>query len=332
MNHISTNMKNIAIICGGYSGEYDISVQSAKMVKKNLDTNKYNSYVIVIEKDNWYYKDNSDNKHPINKNDFTLVEGNGTIKFDGIFNAIHGTPGEDGKILGYFDMLNIPYTSCGMDTSALTFNKYLCNKFVQSIGVNVAGSYSYIIGDKINKDDIINSLGLPLFIKPARSGSSVGISKVRSADDFDNAVAIAFKEDNIILIEEFIDGREIACGLFLKNKELTILPLTEIISKNDFFDYEAKYTHGFADEITPPINLKIEQETDIKAVSSLLYNKLGCKGVVRIDYILTETMLYFIEINTVPGMSPASIVPKQAEAMGITITELFNTVVEEMFN
>ena len=325
-------MKNIAIVCGGYSGEYDISIQSAEMVRTNIDNFKYNSYIIVIEKDNWYYKGDSNEKYLINKNTFTLKLENETIRFDGVFNAIHGTPGEDGKLLGYFDLLDIPYTSCGMDTSALTFNKYLCNKFVQSIGVNVASSYSFVIGNKIDKDDVINSLGLPLFIKPARSGSSVGISKVRSAADFDNAVAIAFKEDDIILIEEFIDGREIACGLFLKNKELNILPLTEIISKNDFFDYEAKYTHGFADEITPPINLKIEQETDIKAVSSLLFNKLGCKGVVRIDYILTETMLYFIEINTVPGMSPASIVPKQAEAMGITVAELFNTVVEEMFN
>lgn len=324
-------MKNIAIVCGGYSGEYEISVQSAKMVKKNLDSSKYKSYIVVIEKDSWYYEDDTNKKHLVNKNDFTLNLSHHIIKFDGVFNAIHGTPGEDGKLLGYFDLLNIPYTSCEMDTSALTFNKYLCNNFVQSLGMNVAKSVSYLAGDNINKDEVISSLELPLFIKPARSGSSVGISKVGSADDFDNAVKKAFKADDRILIEEFIDGHEIACGLFLKNKELNILPLTEIISKNDFFDYEAKYTHGLADEITPPVNLTIEHETDIKAMSSLLYNKLGCKGVVRIDYILTETTLYFIEINTVPGLSPASIVPKQAEAMGITVAQLFNTVVENMF-
>ncbi len=324
-------MKNIAIVCGGYSGEYNISVQSAEMVKKNLDNNKYNSYIIVIEKDNWYYKSDSNKEYPVNKNDFTLILENNTIKFDGIFNAIHGTPGEDGKLLGYFDMLSIPYTSCSMDTSALTFNKYLCNKFVQSIGINVADSYSFVIGDKINKNDVINSLGLPLFIKPARSGSSVGVTKVNLAGEFDKAVKLAYKEDERILIEENIDGREIACGLFLKNKELNILPLTEIISKNDFFDYEAKYTVGFAEEVTPPANLNFDHETDIKAISSLLYNKLGCKGVVRVDYILTDTMLYFIEINTVPGMTSASIVPKQAEAMGITVAELFNTAIEGMF-
>ena len=325
-------MKNIAIVCGGYSGEYPISVQSAEMVKKNLDSTKYNSYIIVIERDSWYYKDDTNMKHLLNKNDFTIKPENNIIKFDGVFNAIHGTPGEDGKLLGYFDLLNIPYTSCDMDTSALTFNKYLCNKFVQSLGINVAPSFSFVAGEEINKEDVIESLGLPLFIKPARSGSSVGISKVHTSDEFDNAVIVAFKADDRILIEENIDGREIACGLFIKNSKLNVLPLTEIISKNDFFDYEAKYTKGLADEITPPENLSIEHEIDIKAFSSFLYSKLGCKGVVRIDYMLTKTDLYFIEINTVPGLSPASIVPKQAKAMGIRIGDLFGAVVENMFN
>ncbi len=324
-------MKNIAIICGGYSGEYQISVQSAKMVKIHLDSSRYNSFVIVIEKDQWYYKDENNTIHMINRNDFSLNLNKLTIKFDGIFNAIHGTPGEDGKLLGYFDMLNIPYSSCEMDTSALTFNKYLCNSYVKNIGIVVAQSFSFLAGEKINKDEVIRALGFPIFIKPARSGSSVGISKVDNADDFDIAVENAFKIDNRILIEETIVGREIACGLFLKNNKLNVLPLTEIISKNDFFDYEAKYTSGLADEVTPPTNLASEHETDIKALSALLYNKLGCRGIVRIDYILTESNLYFIEINTVPGLSPASIVPKQAEAMGISIGELFNTVVENMF-
>jgi len=324
-------MKNIAIVCGGFSGEYQISIQSAKMVKTNLDSSKYNSYVIVIEKGQWYYEDKSASKHIINKDDFSLTLNNQIIKFDGIFNAIHGTPGEDGKLLGYFDMLNIRYTSCEMDTSALTFNKYLCNNYVKTLGIVVAQSFSFLDGDIINKDEVINTLGLPLFIKPARSGSSVGISKITKADDFDAAIKNAFITDSRVLIEETIVGREIACGLFLKNNNLVVLPLTEIISKNDFFDYEAKYTSGLADEVTPPINLAPEHETDIKALSSLLYNKLGCRGIIRIDYILTESNLYFIEINTVPGLSPASIVPKQAEAMGISVGELFNTVVENMF-
>ena len=324
-------MKNIAIICGGFSGEYDISVQSAIMVSNNLDKTKYNSYIIVIERNQWYYKDEKNNKYYILKDNFSLKIENNYIKFDGIFNAIHGTPGEDGSILGYFDMLNIPYTSSGMDVSALTFNKYLCNNFIKSLGIDVASSLSFVLDDKINSKDVISTVGLPLFIKPARSGSSVGVSKVSSLEDFDKAITEAFKADNRIIIEEYINGREIDCGLFLNNNELNVLPLTEIITDNEFFDYEAKYTKGKANEVTPPINLNIEIETDIKATSSFIYNKLGCKGIVRRDYILTKNTLYFIEINTVPGLSEASIVPKQADAMGIGISQLFNTAVNNMF-
>ena len=324
-------MKNIAIVCGGYSGEYNISVETAETVKNNLDSSKYVSYIIYIEKNGWYYRDKKNTSYRINITDFSLSLPEKTVKFDGIFNAIHGTPGEDGKILGYFDMLNIPYTSCNMEISALTFNKYLCNKFVQSIGVNVAKSFSFLSGENINKDEVIESLGLPLFIKPTKSGSSVGVSKVNNVGEFDKAVETAFKEDDRILIEEFIDGREFGCGLFLNNRSLNILPLTEIISKNDFFDYEAKYSGGQADEITPPVNLSIEDETGIKATSSLLFNALGCMGVVRIDYILSNSKLYFIEINTVPGMSKASIIPQQVEAMGMKVDQLFDIVVENMF-
>lgn len=324
-------MKNIAIICGGYSGEYEISIQSALMVGTNLDKNKYNSFAIIINRDDWYYMDSNNAKHYINKNDFSLDLEEDTIKFDGVFNAIHGTPGEDGKILGYFDMLNIPYTSSSMDVSSLTFNKYLCNNFVKSLGLNVANSFSFVVGDNIDNKSIIETLGLPVFVKPARSGSSVGVTKVNNSDELDNAITIAFEADSRIIIEEFISGREIDCGLFKNKNELIVLPLTEIITNNEFFDYEAKYTQGKADEVSPPNDLAAEHELDIKAVSALLYNKLGCKGIVRVDYILTETSLYFIEINTVPGLSQASIVPKQAEAMGISISELFNIAVENMF-
>ncbi len=324
-------MKNIAIICGGYSGEYDISVQSAAMVSLHLDSSLFNSYVIVIQKDDWHYENNNGDRYSIDRNNFTLQMENTVVKFDGVFNAIHGTPGEDGKILGYFDTLSIPYTSCDMDVSALTFNKYLCNKFVSSLGLNIANSFSFVEGDTIDKKLVIDTIGLPLFVKPARSGSSVGVSKVSNEEDFEDSIEIAFKADNRIIIEEFLDGREIDCGLFKNKNELVVLPLTEIITDNEFFDYEAKYTNGKANEVTPPENLNIEHELDIKAVSSLLYNKLGCKGIVRIDYILTNEKLYFIEINTVPGLSRASIVPKQAEAMEMSISELFNIAVNNMF-
>jgi D-alanine-D-alanine ligase len=325
-------MKNIAIVCGGYSGEYNISIESAQMVKKNLDKSIFNSYVIIIKQDDWYYVDESGVKNYLNKGNFRLTLPDKEVVFDGVFNAIHGTPGEDGKLLGYLDMLGIPYTSCDMDVSALTFNKYLCNNFVKTLGIKVANSVSFVLGEVINMKEVIETLGLPVFVKPARSGSSVGVSKVVDAEGLSKAINNAFNYDNRILIEETIVGREIDCGLYRSKNELVVLPLTEIITNNDFFDYEAKYTIGKADEITPPINLNIDKETDIKAISSFLYNKLGCTGIVRIDYILTDDRLYFIELNTVPGLSKASIVPKQVEAMGIPISNLFNTLINNMFS
>jgi D-alanine-D-alanine ligase len=324
-------MKNIAIVCGGFSGEYDISIQSAQMVKENLDSKKYNSYIIFIEKGEWYHKDEIGSIFPINRKDFSFNNGEFDIYFDGVFNAIHGEPGEDGKLLGYFDMLNIPYTSSSADVSALTFNKYLCNKFIDSIGVNTARSISFTNSEQYSIQEIIEILGLPLFVKPACSGSSVGVSKVKTADELNESIIHAFKSGDRIIIEEFIEGREIDCGLYRHNNELIILPLTEIKSENEFFDYEAKYTAGKAYEITPPENLDFNHEIELKATSSLIYNKLGCKGIVRIDFILAKTGLYFIEINTVPGMSEASIVPKQAKAMGINISDLFGLCVENMF-
>ncbi|MDP2722259.1 MAG: D-alanine--D-alanine ligase [Bacteroidales bacterium] len=325
-------MKNIAIVCGGFSGEYEISIQSARVVAENLDKNRYNSYLIVITKNRWYYQDNNGAITDIDKNDFSLpLKDNKVIRFDGVFNAIHGTPGEDGKLLGYFDMLGLPYTSCSADVSALTFNKFLCNKFVSSYGITLAKSATFVKGEAIPYEEIVQNLGMPLFVKPASSGSSVGITKVKNSSELPEAVAIAFKEGDRVIIEEFIDGREIACGLIMKNQELIVFPLTEIISKKEFFDYEAKYTKGMADEITPPVNLELQAELDIKTVSSFLYRQLNCKGFVRIDYIVAKNGIYFIEINTVPGISNASILPQQAAAMGMPIDELFAIAVDAMF-
>jgi len=325
-------MKNIAIICGGYSGEYEISISSAQVVAENLDPNRYRSFLVVITKEHWYHDTKDGQRFEINRQDFSLkMEDQTIIHFDGVFNAIHGTPGEDGKMLGYFDMLNIPYTSCSADVSALTFNKFLCNRFVSSFGITMARSVSFVKGEKINHSEIIQTLGLPLFVKPACSGSSVGISKVKTAEELPQAIETALKEDDRVIIEEFIPGREMACGLIMNKGQLTVFPLTEIISKKEFFDYEAKYTKGMADEITPPKNLDIQAELDIKTVSSFLYRQLNCKGFVRIDFIVSEAGIYFIEINTVPGISNASILPQQAEAMGMGIDELFSIATDAMF-
>lgn len=324
--------KNIAVVCGGFSGEYDISIKSGMLVAKKLDKVKYTSYLIIITSNSWYFTDQNGDKHEINKQDFTITIDNVKIVFNGVFNAIHGTPGEDGKLLGYFDMLGIPYTSCETDVSSLAFNKYFCNKYINSLGISTANSVTLRKNDNYNCNEIITKLGLPLFVKPARSGSSVGVSKVKNIEDLETAIKVAFETDDIVLTEEFLDGREFACGLFKRNNNLLVLPLCEIKSKHEFFDYEAKYTSGLAEEITPPKNLDIDNETDIKTLSSLIYNKMGCKGVVRIDYMLTKSELFFIEINTVPGLSEASIIPKQAHAMGISIDEMFNIVTDNMFS
>ena len=323
-------MKSIAIVCGGNSGEYDISIGSAQMVLKHLDRERYAAYLVVVKHKDWYYTDQDGNKFPVDKNDFSLLINDKKIVFDGVFNAIHGTPGEDGKLQGYFDMLEIPYTSCDPATSALTFNKYFCNRFVSSFGVKTADAVSILKGESYNQKEIIDRLGLPLFVKPAESGSSVGISKVNLAAEFEEAMTCAFAEGDRVLVEEFIDGREIACGLINKGAELIVFPLTEIISKKDFFDYEAKYTKGMADEVTPA-DIDEDAERDIKTLSAFLFRQMNCKGFVRFDYILTRTDLFFLEVNTIPGITEASIMPKMAEAFGMSIEEFFGIAVENMF-
>jgi len=323
-------MKKIAIICGGDSGEYEISIKSARVVKKHLDRLKYEGYLIVIRGTDWYYEDERGDKHLMDKSHFSLQRGSESIQFDAVFNAIHGTPGEDGKMQAYLDMMGIPYTSSQMDTSALTFNKHLCNKFISSYGIHVANSITFFKGDKINEAEVIQTLGLPVFVKPARSGSSVGISKVSLKSELQTAVQKAFAEDSQILIESFIKGRELTCGMINRGKELIVFPITEIISKKEFFDYEAKYTKTLADEITPA-DIDNDVEQDIKTISAFLFKQLGCKGFVRFDYILSEAGLYFIEVNTIPGMTEESILPQMAADYGMSLTELFGIALANIF-
>ena len=323
-------MKNIAIICGGDSGEYEISIRSGRVVSEHLDKDKYRGWLVEIREKNWFYRDGNGEIYLIDKNDFSLTINGEYIRFNGVFNAIHGTPGEDGKMQGYLDMLGIPYTSCGVDSSALSFNKHLCNRFISAYGVSVANSVLIRKGEKIDGEQVINSLGLPLFVKPARSGSSVGVSKVHKAEDFDEAVRKALVEDDQVLAEEFIEGRELACGLINKGEELIVFPLTEIISKKDFFDYEAKYTEGLAHEVTPA-EVDEDVEQDIKTISAFLFRQMDCKGFVRFDYILSDRGLYFLEVNAIPGMTEASLLPQMAKAFGMSITELFTIALDNLF-
>jgi D-alanine-D-alanine ligase len=322
-------MKTIAIAAGGDSSEFDISVKSAKEVGKMLSSG-YITYIIVIRGINWYWEDPKGRYHNIDKNDFSLVIDDQRIRFDGVFIAIHGTPGENGLLQGYFDMMSIPYTSCDAFCSALTFNKQACKLFLKEYGITMANAVMIRKGDHMDLSGWVKQLGLPCFVKPNDSGSSFGVTKVKREEELENAIQNAFKESDEVLIEAFMNGREVACGV-VKTKERTIvLPVTEIISKNEFFDYEAKYTPGKSDEITPA-GFSPAITNEIQRISSLIYEILGCRGIVRVDFIVIGDIPYFIEINTVPGMTKESLVPKQAAAAGISLEELYSLSVENMW-
>ena len=252
------------------------------------------------------------------------------IRFDAVFIAIHGTPGENGLLQGYFDMMGIPYTSCGAFCSALTFNKQACKLFLKDYSIPMADSVLIRAGENFDPVSIINQTGLPCFVKPNDSGSSFGVTKVKKKEELLSAISIAFKESNEVVIEAFMNGREVACGVVKTKKESIVLPVTEIISKNEFFDYEAKYTPGKSDEVTPA-DMPPAVTNEIQRLSSRIYDLLGCKGIVRVDFIIIDQKPVFLEINTIPGMTEESLIPKQAEAAGISLEELYSMVLEDLF-
>ena len=327
MNSSLNHKLNVAVVCGGYSGEFEISIQSGKVVAASLDNQKFSSFLIVVKQKDWICLCEDGSEYPVQKNDFSVETHAGKIRFDVVFNAIHGTPGEDGKILGYFDMLEIPYTSSNHVVSAATVNKNFCKQLVQPTGIALAKSVFLRKGDTVSEKEVVDYLGLPIFVKPNNGGSSVGVSKVKSASELVHAIEKAFIEDDEILIESFIQGREMGCGVFEYKGRMMVFPVTEIISKKEFFDYEAKYTKGMSDEITPA-RIDEDEDMEIKAVAAMLYKHIGCKGFVRFDFILSKEELYFLEVNTVPGMTAASILPQQAEVMGIKLSDLFSMAVE----
>jgi len=325
--------KNIALLAGGYSGEYVISIKTAETIQNNLDAARYNVYKIIVTKDGWTY-DHNGQQIEVDKNDFSLTVDDTKIIFDCVFIAIHGTPGEDGRIQGYLDMLNIPYTSCNSIVSALTFNKSYCNKVVKAFNVvNIANSVHLIKGEPYSMGAILDQLRLPVFVKPNESGSSLGVSKVKDVGSLLPAIEKAFKEDNQVLIEEFIEGRELTIGVYKTNGRMQALPATEIESKNEFFDYEAKYTPGVTNEITPArIDNSLKEQLENKACH--IYRHLNCRGVVRMDFILEKESgkLFFLEVNTMPGQSENSIVPQQVRAAGKTLMDFYGEVLEDCMN
>jgi D-alanine-D-alanine ligase len=324
-------IKKIALITGGYSGEAVISYKSAIAIENNIDAGKWDCYKIDINPQGWFYMSADDSKIPVDKNDFSITVNGTKIKFDAVLVGLHGTPGEDGKLQGYFDCLKIPYTSCDAATSALTFNKRYTVAVAAFAGMHVAKSLHLFKNIPVQIIDVLNNLRLPLFVKPNNGGSSLGISKVNKADELQYALDKAFKEDDQVLVEEFISGREFTIGVFKSKGKIIALPITEIISKNEFFDFEAKY-QGASEEITPA---KVDEAVadKVRTEAKKAYAVFNCNGIVRMDFIYNEAdgNPYMLEINTVPGQSEASLVPQQVVAMGISLKEFYSLLIEECF-
>ncbi len=323
--------KQIALFGGGYSGEETISLKSLETVYQNLKGSEYEVHKLVINQNGWFYITENEERIAIDKNDFSVTLKERKITFDLVFILIHGSPGEDGKLQGYFEMLDIPFTTGGSISSALTFNKFYCNQVVKNSGIVSIANSVYLNQEKpYSLGMIMSNLQLPVFVKPNESGSSLGISKVQKPGELLPAVDLAFKEDTFIIIEEFIEGRELTIGVYQKDGEVFALPPTEILTKNDFFDFEAKYTPGVTDEITPA-DISKELNLEITEKAKDIYELLNCKGLVRIDFIhhTEKSELYFLEVNTVPGQTSASLVPQQVEAAGISLSTFYKDLVIE---
>ncbi|MNS07352.1 D-alanine--D-alanine ligase [compost metagenome] len=321
--------KNIALVAGGYSDEHIISIGSAATIEKHLNADKYAVYKIIITKESWYHEYNGQ-QVSVDKNDFSLNLDGQKISFDAVFIAIHGTPGEDGKLQGYFDMIGLPYTTCNAIVSAVTFNKSFCNKVVNDFGVvKIAKSVHLFKEDSYSLGSILEKVQLPVFVKPNEGGSSIATTKVSKVEDLQGAIEAVFKVDTQALIEEYIEGRELTMGVYRIGNDISTLPPTEIISKNEFFDYAAKYNNE-SDEITPA-QITDDILTTLQDKAKVIFLRLNCKGFVRMDFILNKHNheLYFLEVNTMPGQSERSLIPQQVRAAGMELSDFYEQMLEE---
>ncbi|BAO54263.1 D-alanine--D-alanine ligase [Nonlabens marinus] len=322
-------MRNIAVIMGGYSSEKEISIKSGHVILENLEPSRYNGYGIVIEKGKWFCTKDSQT-YPVDKNDFSITANGEKIIFDCVYNTIHGTPGEDGKFQAYLELIGIPHTSCDSYQSAITFNKRDCIAVLKPWSIHT-GKHLYLNqGEEITMNDITDAVGLPCFVKANRSGSSFGVSKVYGMEDLPKALQTAFDVDEEIIIESFLDGMEVSVGVYQIGSEIHALPPTEIVSENDFFDYEAKYL-GKSEEITPA-RLSESATLAVQELSKRIYHILKLKGIARADFIFHEGTPHFIEINTNPGMSKESIIPKQIKASGQELDKVLTSIIEDTIN
>ena len=318
--------KNIAVVMGGYSTEFEISIQSGQVVCNSLDKNKYQVFPIHILRNEWYYLSEDETKNPINKMDFSFSDGTNTIIPDAVFNTIHGSPGEDGLLQAYLKLIGIPQTSSDFYPAALSFNKRDCLSVLKGFGIKCANSYYVNKGVPFSEEEIVKTVGLPCFVKPNRAGSSFGISKVHTIEEVLPAIEKAFKEDSEIIIETAIQGVEVSIGVYNNKEDIIVLAPTEIVSENDYFDYEAKYL-GKSQEITPA-RISEKETKDVKTIAKRIYILLNMKGITRSDFIIQEGIPYFIEINANPGLSTESIVPKQVREAGMKLSEFFDILIQ----
>ena len=323
--------RTIAIVAGGDSSELVVSLRSAQGIYSFIDKERYNLYIVEMEGKRWEVVLPDGSKTPIDRNDFSFMESGEKKNFDFAYITIHGTPGENGILQGYFDLIGMPYSSCNVLVSAITFNKFTCNQYLKGFGIRVSESMILRKGFEILDEEVINKVGLPCFIKPNAGGSSFGVTKVKTKEDIQPAIEKAFGESDEVMIEAFMKGTEITCGCYkTKNKEV-VFPITEVVTGNEFFDYDAKY-NGQVEEITPA---RIPKETAerVRLLTSAIYDILGCSGIIRIDYIITEgEKVNLLEINTTPGMTTTSFIPQQVRAAGLDIKDVMTDIIEDKFN
>ena len=323
--------RTIAIVAGGDSSELVVSLRSAQGIYSFIDKDRYNLYIVEMEGKRWEVVLPDGIKTPIDRNDFSFVENGEKKNFDFAYITIHGTPGENGILQGYFDLIGMPYSSCNVLVSAITFNKFTCNQYLKGFGIRVSESLILRKDFEILDEEVINKVGLPCFIKPNAGGSSFGVTKVKTKEDIQPAIEKAFKESDEVMIEAFMKGTEITCGCYKTKDKEVVFPITEVVTGNEFFDYDAKY-NGQVEEITPA---RIPEETAerVRLLTSAIYDILGCSGIIRIDYIITEgEKVNLLEINTTPGMTATSFIPQQVRAAGLDIKDVMTDIIEDKFN
>ena len=327
--------KNIAVVAGGYSSEYAISLKSAEGICSFIDPDKYNIYTVLITEGKWVVLSSAsiDEQHiPVDKNDFSFTEKGEKIKFDFAYITIHGTPGENGLLQGYLNMLGIPYSCCDVLAASLSFSKFVCNQYLKNYGIQTAASIWLKSGESVSSDEVVEKLGLPVFIKPNDGGSSFATTKVTETEKLQEAIALAFGEGREVIIEQFISGTEITCGCYKIQDKEVVFPITEVVSKNEFFDFDAKYNPASVEEITPA-RISPSLTDKVQEMTSRIYDYLGAKGIIRVDYIITpEEEIKMLEVNTTPGMTKTSFIPQQVRAAGLDIREVMTEIIENELN